>query len=153
MSEDEISGSAHAMQRPDGPMQVSGLQTSDLQASNGAPRTGLLAAGGIAGAIGATSCCILPLGLSVMGVGGAWIANLRALAPYQPLFVLVAVGFIGAGFFFTSRLANESCADGQACARPLPNALVKSTLWVSALIVLGAITFNYWFIYLLPYLP
>ena len=31
-----------------------------------------------------------------MGIGGAWIGNLTALAPYQPIFAAVAIGFLGA---------------------------------------------------------
>src|SRR3546814_4499833 len=48
-------------------------------------RTGWAAAGSILGAIAASSCCILPLVLFSLGAGGAWIANLTALAPYQPI--------------------------------------------------------------------
>lgn len=40
-----------------------------------------IAAGGILGAIAASSCCILPLVLFSLGIGGAWIGNLTALAP------------------------------------------------------------------------
>ena len=47
----------------------------------------LVAAGGILGAIAASSCCIAPLVLFSLGISGAWIGNLTALAPYQPYFV------------------------------------------------------------------
>ena len=94
-----------------------------------------------------------PLILSVLGLSGAWIANLRALEPYQPLFILIAVGFIGAGFYLSYRQPKQACADGMACARPLPNKLVRSSLWLASLIVFAVITFGYWFPYLMPYLP
>src|SRR6266481_210174 len=51
-------------------------------------REGLLAAGGVIGAIAASSCCILPLVLFTLGISGAWIGNLTALAPYQPIFLV-----------------------------------------------------------------
>ena len=44
----------------------------------------LVAAGGILGALAATSCCILPLALFSLGVSGVWIGNFTQLAPYQP---------------------------------------------------------------------
>src|SRR5262245_16002083 len=43
----------------------------------------LMAAGGLVGALAASSCCILPLLLFSLGVSGAWIGNLTRLAPYQ----------------------------------------------------------------------
>src|SRR5262249_44543465 len=47
----------------------------------------LMAAGGLVGALAASSCCILPLVLFSLGVSGAWIGNLTQLAPYQPFFI------------------------------------------------------------------
>ena len=44
-------------------------------------KMGLIAAGGVLGALAATSCCIIPLVLFTLGIGGAWIGNLKALAP------------------------------------------------------------------------
>ena len=44
-------------------------------------RVGLAAAGGILGALAASSCCILPLALFMLGISGAWIGNLTTLAP------------------------------------------------------------------------
>ena len=51
----------------------------------------LVAAGGILGAIAASACCIAPLALFSLGVSGAWIGNLTALAPYQPYFIAATV--------------------------------------------------------------
>ena len=39
-----------------------------------------LVAGALA-AIGASVCCVVPLVLLMMGIGGAWIASLTALEP------------------------------------------------------------------------
>lgn len=102
-----------------------------------------VAAGGTLGAIAATSCCILPLILFSVGLGGAWIGNLTALAPYQPVFVTVALLCLGYGFYLVYRRPKAACADDAACARPLPNRVVKTSLWVSTVLVLVAISFNY----------
>ncbi len=110
-----------------------------------------LAFGGIAGALAASTCCILPLALTVLGVSGAWLGNLRALAPYQPYFVSLAVASIGYGFYRVYR--KPKCVEGMACARPIGGNIVKVGLWSGTVLVLVKITFSYWFFLLLPYLP
>src|SRR3546814_14080812 len=87
-------------------------------------RTGWAAAGSILGAIAASSCCILPLLLFSLGAGGAWIANLTALAPYQPIFFAATSRFLGYGFYAVYRKPRRACAGGAAGARTLPNQIV-----------------------------
>lgn len=117
-------------------------------------RQGLIATGGILGAIAASSCCILPLALTIFGVSGAWMANLRALAPYQPIFIALTVAALGYGFYLVYWKPKRAFADGVVCARPVvPSRVVQSVLWLATLIVLFAITFVYWFPLIVPYLP
>ncbi len=107
----------------------------------GAPektRARLVAAGGILGALAASSCCILPLVLFSLGISGAWIGNLTALAPYKPIFIAITLGFIGYGYWLVYRKP-KACADGAACARPLPGRLVKTSLWIATAIILLAL--------------
>ncbi len=61
-------------------------------------KTSFFAAGGIIGAIVASSCCVIPLVLTLLGVSGAWMSNLRALAPYQPYFIALTEATTNAGF-------------------------------------------------------
>jgi len=101
-------------------------------------KTKLIAAGGILGAIAASTCCILPLVLFSLGISGAWIGQLTALAPYQPIFIAITAGFLGYGYWLVYRKPKIACAEGSACARPLPNRLVKTALWgATALVVLA----------------
>jgi len=119
-------------------------------------RTGLqrlAAAGGIIGAVAASTCCVLPLALAVLGVGGAWMSGLRALAPYQPYFIGLAVAAIGYGFYQSYWKSRDACAEGEACARPAPNGLARSGLWLATVIVAVVISFPYWFPLAEPYLP
>jgi len=97
--------------------------------------------GGILGAIAASTCCIVPLLLFSLGISGAWIGNLTALEPYKPIFIAVTFGFLGYGYWMVYRKPKD-CADGAACARPLPNHLVKSALWGSTILVLIATFWN-----------
>src|SRR6267142_5631984 len=81
----------------------------------------LMAAGGLFGALAASSCCILPLALFSLGVSGAWIGNFTQLAPYQPYFIGATIGFLGSGYWLVYRSPRLACAHGESCARPLPN--------------------------------
>ena len=99
----------------------------------------LLAAGGVLGAIGASSCCILPLLFFSLGVSGAWIGNFTRLAPYQPYFIAATILFLGCGYWLVYRSRARTCAEGEACARPLPNRIVKTALILATILVAAAL--------------
>jgi mercuric ion transport protein len=71
-----------------------------------------LAAGGILAALGAASCCVVPFALFTLGISGAWIGNLTALEPYQPVFAAIAVASLGYGFYLVYRQPKAACAEG-----------------------------------------
>src|SRR6266404_1835469 len=81
----------------------------------------MLVGTGIVAALAASSCCILPLALFGIGVSGAWIGNLTRLAPYQPYFIGATLACVGTGYWLVYRTTKTACADGEACALPLPN--------------------------------
>ncbi len=112
-------------------------------------KQGVVAAGGVLGAIAASSCCILPLVLFSLGASGAWIGQLTSLAPYQPIFVAITAGFLGYGYWLVYRKPKVACAEQVECAKPLPNRVVKSALWASTALVIAAFSFNYWAPYIL----
>ena len=105
-------------------------------------RTGFVAVGGVLGALASASCCILPLVLFSLGIGGAWIGTLTAFAPYQPIFAAVTLGLLGYGYYLVYRKRPE-CRDGDACARPVANHLVKGALWSATALVAAALAFPY----------
>ncbi len=102
-----------------------------------------VAAGGILGALAASSCCILPLVLLSLGISGAWIGQLTALSPYQPIFIAITLGFLGYGYWLVYRKPKVACADGDACERPLPNMLVKTALWFATGLIMLAFAWPY----------
>ena len=102
----------------------------------------LTAIGGILGAVAASSCCIAPLVLFSLGISGAWIGNLTALAPYQPYFIAATVACLGYGYWLVYRRKEIACAEDSACARPLPNRIVKAGLVLATILVAGAIAFD-----------
>jgi len=102
----------------------------------------LMAAGGLLGALAASSCCILPVALFSLGIGGAWIGNLTQLAPYQPYFLAATLLCLGGGYWLVRRASKRACAAGEACARPLPNRLVKGMLVIATVLIVAAIGFD-----------
>lgn len=105
-------------------------------------RTRLIATGSVLGALAASSCCILPLVLFSVGISGAWIANLTALAPYKPYFAAGTLALLGYGYYLVYVKAKRACADG-SCARSLPSLFVKSSLWIATALVVAALAFDY----------
>jgi mercuric ion transport protein len=103
----------------------------------------LAAAGGVLGAVAAISCCIMPLVFFALGISGAWIGNLTALAPYQPIFIGATLGFLAAGYYLVYRKPRAACAEGEVCARPLPRWGVKLALWAATALVALALAFPY----------
>ena len=103
----------------------------------------LMAAGGLFGALAASSCCILPLALFAVGVSGAWIGNFTQLAAYQPYFLAATLAFLGYGYWLVYRSSTRACADGEACARPLPNRIVKTSLILATILVVAALGLDF----------
>ena len=99
---------------------------------------GLAATGGVAGALAAIGCCILPLALFSLGVGWVWVGRLASLAPYQPWFIGFAAVSIGYGFWQVYRRPGPVRADGSACARPLPKRRVTTAPWSATVVGLAA---------------
>lgn len=106
-------------------------------------RQGLLAAGGLLGALAASSCCILPLALFGLGVSGAWIGNFTQLAAYQPYFIAATLAFLGYGYWLVYRNSTRACTDGGACARPLSNRIVKTSLILATILVVAALGLDF----------
>lgn len=86
----------------------------------------------------ASTCCVLPLVLVLVGVTGAWMSNLIALKPVTPLFIALAVGSLGWAGYLVFK-PQHACAvdDGAACdtTRPLMRKLfVACVVFVAALL-------------------
>lgn len=123
---------------------ATGTRPTDVSRTTNDRRKGWLAAGGAAGAVLASSCCIAPLMLVMLGVSGAWIGSLTALEPYKPWFAGVALVFIGLGFRQVYFKARPACAEGSYCARPQSSTLTTSVLWTATVLVVLALTIDWW---------
>jgi mercuric transport protein len=103
------------------------IKDEDLETRMGRGQK-FVAAGGVLGALAASSCCILPLMLFSFGVSGVWIGSFTRLAPYQPYFIATTLLFLGCGYWLVYRSGMRACAKGETCARPLSNRIVKASL-------------------------
>jgi mercuric ion transport protein len=94
-------------------------------------------AAGVLTAIGASLCCVVPLVLLALGIGGAWIGNLTALEPYRPIFIGLTLLFLGLAFR-NLYLTAPVCAPGTACADPKVLARQRTVFWV-VVVLLGVL--------------
>lgn len=104
----------------------------------------LLAVGSMAGAILASSCCVLPLALVTLGIGGAWMSNLTALAPYKAHVLAGTLVALGAGFWHVYRRPANACEPGTSCAVPASRRFTKTVLWLAAGLVALAASVDVW---------
>ncbi len=119
------------------------MQNMGSQSRTSPPATGrgALYAGGLA-ALLASTCCLGPLVLLMLGFSGAWIGNLTALEPYRPYFVVIAV----VALFFAYRQIFRpavACKPGEVCAVPQVRTTYKALFGLVAILILIAVSFPY----------
>ena len=105
---------------------------------------GLLAIGGLAGALLASTCCVAPLVLLTLGISGAWIGNLTALAPYQGYFTVGTLMMLVAGFWIVYWKPRKACAEGTYCASSASDRIIKIALWAATVVIGIALTVDWW---------
>lgn len=86
--------------------------------------------GALAAALAASSCCLGPLLLAAMGVGGAGAT--ASIARYRPHLLVVTALFLGAGFYFAYR--KPRAVDDCGCAKRQPRT-GRVGLWIATVVV------------------
>ncbi|MGK2951366.1 MAG: mercuric transporter MerT family protein [Thiobacillus sp.] len=89
-----------------------------------------------AAAIGASMCCVGPLVLLALGVGGSWLGHLTAMEPYRPLFVGLTLIFLALAFR-QLYLVPQVCAPGTPCADPNTIKRQRRIFWIVGVLLLG----------------
>jgi mercuric ion transport protein len=91
-----------------------------------------------AAALLASTCCVLPLLLAVLGISGAWISQLRWLEPYSTAIMVLAIGALSLAawrLFGLEAEAERMCdASGVACRKV--NATARRWFRLVAILVL-----------------
>lgn len=88
---------------------------------------------GIVAALGASSCCVLPLVLVALGIGGAWVAQLRELERFFPVFIALALAAFGFAFY-RLYMRPAACAPGDVCASPAVRKRQRVAFWITFVI-------------------
>lgn len=111
-----------------------------------APESASIVAGAVS-ALGASTCCVLPLVLVSIGVGGAWVAQLRELQRFQWIFIALAVAAFGFAFYRLYLRPPPACAPGTACAVPATRRRQRIAFWTTLVaakaLVLSPIVYGY----------
>jgi mercuric ion transport protein len=97
-------------------------------------------AAGVLSAIGASACCAGPLVLVALGLGGAWVSGLRALEPFYPVFIAIAIGAFGFAFW-RLYITPRRCAPEVACASPKVLRRQRIAFWVTLVFAKAMILF------------
>ncbi|MEH2477944.1 hypothetical protein V1282_001301 [Nitrobacteraceae bacterium AZCC 2146] len=69
--------------------------------------------------------------------------ELHPACPYQPYFIAATLAFLGYGYWLVHRSTTCACADGEACAHPLPNRIVKTSLVLATILVVAALGLDF----------
>lgn len=91
---------------------------------------------GVLTAIGASMCCVGPLVLLGLGIGGTWVGSLTAMEPYRPIFIGLTLLFLGLAFR-KLYLVPQVCALDTNCADPRTIKRQRLTFWIVAVLLLG----------------
>lgn len=87
----------------------------------------------------ASTCCVLPLALVLVGITGAWMAHLVALKPLTPLFVAMTLGTLAWAGYLVFRPATDCSTDeAEACdtSRPVMRRLFIACAMFGGLVLL-----------------
>lgn len=100
-------------------------------------------AGASLAAIGASACCVLPLVLAVLGIGGAWAAHLTALDAWRPWLSGAALACLAWAFW---RLYGPAvrCEEQTGCAYAPAIRRRRLWLWVGTAAIALLLLFPYY---------
>ena len=102
-----------------------------------------LGIGAVLAAIGASVCCVGPLLLLSLGIGGAWMSTLTSMETVRPFFFIVTLIFIGLGYR-KLYLTPENCEEGQACAVSEVKQRQRMIFWIGSVLILLLLTFPWY---------
>jgi mercuric ion transport protein len=99
--------------------------------------------GGTLAALGVcAACCLLPFVLLSIGVAGAWVSTLDALARYKWLFIVATTVLLGCGFYAAYWQPKRSCAAGASCEVCGSSRSVRVGLWAATILAISGVVFE-----------
>lgn len=95
----------------------------------------------VASAALASVCCLGPIVLAGLGLGGAGFA--AGLTQYRPYFLGLTAVLLGTAFYLTYRKREAACTDG-SCEMRSGSRTMKAVLWAVTAAALGTAAFPSW---------
>lgn len=88
------------------------------------------------------ACCVGPLFLVSVGLGGAWASRLVALDPYRPWFVGLSLLFLVWGIVVVLQKRSRPCGPGTFCRTPVKR--TSRVVWGIVLLSLLVLAFPWY---------
>lgn len=105
----------------------------------------LATGGGICAALGAATCCALPLGLLSAGLSASWLSSVTPIfAPYRDVLLWSGIALLGVGALLFGRqiAGRSSCVEEAACGGPLYRGATLFGLLLGVAVALGVIVYG-----------
>lgn len=88
----------------------------------------------------ASLCCVGPLILLLLGIGGAWTSTLTQFAFLRPITITFTLVLLSIAFW-KLYISPRSCA---ICVEPKTLRAQRMIFWIVAIILIGLLTFPWW---------
>ena len=95
------------------------------------------------GALIASSCCVIPLGLAALGAGAGIFGGLELLAEWRVPFLSVSALAIVGGWGAWWRKRPDACVAGSSCMLPKRSRATLALLLCASAVVLAAASWGY----------
>ena len=102
----------------------------------------LVSTGAILTATLASLCCIGPVVLLALGLGGVGFA--AAFEPYRYYFLGLTTVLLGISFYLVYRKPKTECAPGEVCEKPASRRGQKIALWIVTAMVAALAAYPYY---------
>lgn len=102
----------------------------------------------ILASVGASLCCVGPLVLLSLGIGGSWISTLTALEPIRPVFMGITLVFVFLAFR-KLYLLPIACDLDKPCAKPETRRNQRILFWLFSTLIIALLAFPYYAEYLI----
>lgn len=97
---------------------------------------------GVLAALTASLCCVAPLVLLSLGIGGAWVAGLSHFEPLRPIFIVIALVML---FLAWRKLYRPAlCNADKLCADTGFQRRQRMIFWIVSVLTLALLAFP-WF--------
>ena len=99
--------------------------------------------GALVAGIAASACCVGPLLLLMLGMGGTWVSTLMRFEPLRPYAVGVTLLLLSIAFW-QLYITPRRCRVYKPCIQPNHLRWQRGVFWVVSLLLIGLLTFPWY---------